>query len=475
MRLAAKKPQSLALDEGAMLDGYTVERVESTGAASALCYVVTAPGGDRAKLHLSRRPFADREERARFRRLATLRADFVHPAAIEVIAFGEHMGHPYLVTEPYESARTFGDMLEDEAPLDPQRLVDLLQPVALALDLAHSQGLVHEAFGGDSLLIVAGDWLLLDSFALFELGGESPWTTVARADLRYRAPEQIRAEPLGPGANVYSLAALIVHALTGEPPYSGDRIALEYAHATQPAPSVSERAPELDPAIDDVIDRALAKWPAWRPSSATQLLAQVAEALDVETSLPPAELPAFEETLPAEPAELAAFEDTLLAEPAQLTRAVDAPDHWRLAAAGESHRARPRSLAARIAICVVVAAVCGGALALALDPFGGDAPRTQRPSTAAVWNRLDAERADLRAELAAAKTPQEQADLAGRIAAAYEDAARAAGPGGQARAARAVRDAYTDLAAAAVAGEKSGYSQASDAIAQAEQRLQARR
>jgi hypothetical protein len=38
-----------------------------------------------------------------------------------------------------------------------------------------------------------------------------------------------------------------------------------------------------------------------------------------------------------------------------------------------------------------------------------------------------------------------------------------------------VRDAYTDLAAAAVAGEKSGYSQASDAIAQAEQRLQARR
>jgi hypothetical protein len=38
-----------------------------------------------------------------------------------------------------------------------------------------------------------------------------------------------------------------------------------------------------------------------------------------------------------------------------------------------------------------------------------------------------------------------------------------------------VRDAYTDLAAAAVAGEKSAYSQASDAIAQAEQRLQARR
>ena len=72
-------------------------------------------------------------------------------------------------------------------------------------------------------------------------------------------------------------------------------------------------------------------------------------------------------------------------------------------------------------------------------------------------------------------TPTRRKSAGTRVGATTTPPARAAGPGGQARAARALRDAYTDLAAAAVAGEESGYSQASDAIAQAEQRLQARR
>src|SRR5688500_13504813 len=122
MRLLAKKPQALVLDEGAVLDGHTVERADDAHAGPELRYAVTAPGGARATLHLSRRPFADREERARFRRLAALRVAFTHPAAIEVSGFGEHIGHPYLVTEAYDRARTFGDLLEDEAPLEPERL-----------------------------------------------------------------------------------------------------------------------------------------------------------------------------------------------------------------------------------------------------------------------------------------------------------------------------------------------------------------
>ena len=454
MMFLAKKPPSLALEEGAVLDGYTVERVVDAHTASELRYEVTAPGGERATLHLSRRPFPDRDERARFNSLASVRTGFKHRAAIEVRGFGEHIGHPYLVTERYDDTRTFGDLLDEEAPLEPARLVELLEPVSLALDLAHSQGLVHEALGADSLLVVAQDRLLLDSFALFELGGESPWTTLQRADHRYRAPEQVRAEPLGPSGNVYSLAALIVHALTGEPPYSGNLIELNYAQATQPPPAVSERTPTLDPAIDVVIERAMAKHPARRPSSATQLLAQVAEALDVPTRLPaPKPAPLFPDH---------SFDPEELLEPVAPPREP------------ASRKARPSARAA-IALAAVIAAVSGGALALMLDPFGGDQPRARPASPAAVWNRLDAERADLRAELAAARTPQDQADLAGRIADAYDDAARAVGPGAQARAARAVEDAYADLAAAAAAGEKSGYAQASHAIAQAEQRLQARR
>jgi serine/threonine-protein kinase len=443
MKLLTKKPQALMLDEGAVLDGYVVEGIDDAHAGPELRYAVSGPGGVHATLLMSRRPFADRHERARFRRLAALRVRFSHPAAIEVRDFGEHANHPYIVAEPHDSERTFGDLLAEQAPLDPGRLIAMLAPIAAALDVAHGQGLVHQGLGSDSLLLGGHDSLLLDSFALFEVGGESAFTTAERADLRYRPPEQVRAAPMGPSGNVYALAALMVHALTGEPPYSGNRFALNYAHLVEPPPELSKRAPALDPAIDTVIARALAKEPARRPSSATALLAQVASALG--TAAVPQTAGAATPTAPAP----------------------------RRASAPRGRRISPRGA---IAVGAAVAALCGGMLALAVDPFGDDAPSAPpRPAAADVWKRLDAERADLRARLATADAPQEQAELGRRLASAYDDAARAAGPGAQAREARAVRDAYAWLAASAEAGHEPGYVQASEAIAATEQRLQARR
>jgi hypothetical protein len=186
----------------------------------------------------------------------------------------------------------------------------------------------------------------------------------------------------------------------------------------------------------------------------------VAEALGVESNLPEAEplapLPVKPDTS-TEPLPAAGL--TLVAEPPREA----------------SPRPTRRFGRAAIVIVAVLAAVGGGALALALDPFGGDSPRAETPSAAAAWSRLDDEQARLRTELAAAETPQEQTEIAGRLADAYDTAARAAGPGEQARAARAVSDAYAALAAAAAAGEESGYAQASEDIARAEQQLQARR
>ena len=435
MSFLTKRPQTLVLDEGAILEGYRVEVSDDTHFGPEMRYLVSGPGGEGALLLMSRHPFADRHERARFRRLAELRARFTHPAAIEVRDFGEHAGHPFLVTEPH-SERTLDDLLEDEAPIEPERLVRMLGPVAGALDAAHAQELVHHGLGGDTLLVRRDESLLLDSFALFELGEKTAWSTRARVDLRYRPPEQVRGERLGSSGNVYSLAALIVHALTGEPPYSGDQLELAYAHLAKAPPKLSARAPGLGTAIDDVIARGLAKDPSQRPGSATQLLAEVAEALGAGAA-------------PVTPA------------------------------AAARRRVRPmrrRRASARTAIAAAAAAaLCGAALAVAVDPFGGEGEAAPRAVGAGAWKRLDAERSDLRTRLAAAEAPQEQAELANRLAAAYGDASRALPPGPPASDARAAGDAYALLAAAAEAGSEADFAAASSAVAGAELRLQTRR
>ena len=441
MRPLARPTSLVPLEQGAMVDGYLVDGAARGDERADVRYTVRTRDGDPATLVMARRVFANRHERARFERLAGLRTAFSHPAALEVLDFGERGGRPYFVTEPLPE-RTLGDCLRDEAPLEATQVLSLLAPVASALDAAHMFGLVHQALGTDTLLLARDGRVLLDWFALFETGEETEWWGVGRwGDLRYRPPEQLRGVPLAPSGNVYSLAAVIVHALTGEPPYSGEPSTLAYAHLSEPPPSLSARLPGLGQSADDVVARALAKNRSQRPASATALLAQLAEAL--ETELPPAEDP------------------PLTAEPLRPL---------------PPRRRRRAPLARATAIAVAAAALCGGALALAADPFSGDAPKTEAPpAAAAAWQRLDDQRADLRTQLAAAGTPQEQAEIARRLAGAYDTAARAAGPGAQARRARAVRDAYTSLAAAAESGNEAGYGLASAAIAQAEQRLQARR
>jgi hypothetical protein len=434
MKLLTKRPQTLVLDEGAVLDGYLVEESDDTHFGPEMRYVVRGLDGERSLLLMSRHPFADRSERARFRRLAELRTGFTHPAAIEVRDFGEHGGHPYLVTEPHPERR-LGDLLEEEAPIEPGRLVRMLGPVAGALDTAHAQGLVHHGLGGNTLLLAPDGSLLLDSFALFELGEEAAWSIVERGDLRYRPPEQVRGERLGSSGNVYSLAAVIVHALTGEPPYPGDRLALAYANLAEPPPKLSARAPGLGVAIDDVIARGLAKDPSQRPRSATELVAQVAEALGTEAApAPPAATP-------------------------------------RRAGPVRGRRAPARTAVAAAA----AAALCGAALAMAVDPFGSEDEGAPRVVGAAAWQRLDAERSDLRTRLASAEAPQEQAELANRLAAAYSDASRALPAGPRARDARAAGDAYARLASAAEAGSETDFAAASSEVTSAELRLQTRR
>jgi serine/threonine-protein kinase len=431
MRLLTRTVPAFLLEEGAALGGYLVERLIRADSARELRYAVRGPDGQPATLLVSPRPFADRQERARFKRLARLRAEFSHPAAVEVVAFGEHLDHAYVVTEPYPE-RTLGDLIGDGATLEPERLLAMIAPVAAALDAAHRDGLVHQALGSETLILADGDRLLLDSFGIFESGQESAWWGVGRwGDLRYRPPEQLLGQPLEPSENVYSLAAVIVEALTGEPPYSGEPSVLAYSHLWEPPPSVSTRVAGLGPAIDDVTRRGLAKHPQDRPESATALVRQFGEALGIEVS-PVAEAPR---------------------------------------ARAPSRRSLPVGTA-----FVAVAAVLGVLAAVVIQPLGDDA-RSATPGTvgAAVWKRLDTERSDLRARLAVAELPQEQADLAAQLAAGYDSAARALPAGARAREVNAARDAYARLAAAAEAGDESEFAAASDAVTRAERQLQTRR
>jgi hypothetical protein len=477
---AAAKTATRAPTPGAVVDGYTVERELHGHPAAELRYAVFGPDGSPGTLTASLHRYTKRGESTRFRRLAERRAQLRHPAAIRVRAIAEHGGHPILVTDAYPE-RTFADVLEGEAPLPPERVVAMLAPVADALDIAVSHSLVHRNLNGHSLLLADGDRLLLDTFGLLT-DADAPARTVAGArSLRYRPPEQAAGEPLGRTANVYSLAALVVHALRGAAPYENERRTVLYsaeaeepsrgrvvgrriAHAVTgssrfgagpqailharltPVPlRVSEQMPHLGKAIDAVLARGMAADPAKRQASATDLMSDVAEALGVAWQDPAAPVPARPR--------LQLVTERMHPVPHVPAPATGGGRRW-LAAAG-----------------VAAALALGAVGALALAPFGHDEAAPVRAATPATWSALDDQRAGLREELAAARTPNAQASPAARLAGLYVTAARADGPPALRAAAGEAGSAYARLAAAAANDDASGYAEAAQAVERAEARL----
>src|SRR4029079_12001739 len=96
----------------------------------------------------------------------------------------------------------------------------------------------------------------------------------------YVSPEQIQGRPVGAGTDIYALGCVLYECLTGQLPFHrDDDAALLWAHLVETPPSVTGIRPEVPPAVDAVVARAMAKEPDARYQSCEELLEDLGEAL----------------------------------------------------------------------------------------------------------------------------------------------------------------------------------------------------
>jgi Protein kinase domain len=475
-----------------VLGGYRLDASPRRREAGSLLFSATGPDGGSATLQVSAQPVQSRRARARFRRLARARAGLSHPAMLEVRDVGEADGRVFVVTDPFP-ARSLADLLRS-GKLDPKLALGLLKEVANGLDAAHAGNLVHQTLSADSVLL-DGDQAKLDLFGVFMVVGQPGWGDVVRRDahLHYESPEAVRGEELTPASNVYSLAGLLFHALTGEQPFGHhDPLMISYAHVSQPPPKPSERNPELPAALDALLARGMAKDPGERPDSAGALISSAAMVLRTAPYAQP-EPPTRKLTPPeAAPTPTAATAPTpapatngsSAAPPSNgsATRTLPAPAAPASAAPapvvrqGEA-RGRPRRpLKARLLPLwpLLVALVVGAAFGALLGVPGAGSEQAANPARSAderAVGRLDDVRFRLRDDLAFATTTHEQADLAQRLAMAYGRAADNLSSPELVSAAKRTSLAYVGLERAARAEDDSAYTTARGHVDTAESEL----
>ena len=214
--------------------------------------------------------------RSRFERESRVAASIDHPNVVPVYEAGELDGLLYLAMRYVPGTDLKAAV---SAPLDPRRAADIVGQIGGALDAAHARGLVHRDVKPGNILLEptggGGERAYLSDFGLTKrLSSASGITETGFVvgTLDYIAPEQVQGAAIDARTDVYALACVLFHALTGRVPYERENdMAKMYAHANHEAPSVLEAAPHLPHAVEDVIKRGMAKDPAGRYASAGDL------------------------------------------------------------------------------------------------------------------------------------------------------------------------------------------------------------
>ncbi len=141
--------------------------------------------------------------------------------------------------------------------------------VAMALQYAHDQKIVHRDVKPENILIEAGGHIVLADFGIATLARktQSLSTQEAIGTVSYMAPEQIKGKPRT-ASDQYALGIMVYEWLSGGCPFEGST-AIEIAmhHLNDPIPPLRKKVPTISSAIEQVVMKALAKDPHQRFAS----------------------------------------------------------------------------------------------------------------------------------------------------------------------------------------------------------------
>lgn len=209
---------------------------------------------------------------ARFEIEARAVARLEHPAIVPLYEYGEQDGRPYLVMR-HMPGGSLADRIA-RGPLDLRAALPIIERIAAALDYAHANGVLHRDVKPGNILFDETGAAYLSDFGIARITGLGAGQSLTRTGLAigtaaYMSPEQALGKPIDGRADIYSLGVVIFEMLSGDIPYKADS-SLQQAmqHVNAPIPSIRARRPNLPPAVEGVINRALAKDPAGRYQTA---------------------------------------------------------------------------------------------------------------------------------------------------------------------------------------------------------------
>ena len=215
----------------------------------------------------------------RFAREARVAASLVHPHIVPVYDSGFDGETPWLVM----ALLTGGDLRDPvRAARGREKPLAFLAPLAAALDHAHARGIVHRDVKPANVLFDGDGGLFLTDFGLAKVGCGLGLTTsgFVLGTPSYMSPEQAQGLAVDGRSDQFALGVVAFWLLSGRTPFEGDSgVAILHQVVHQKTPRLSKANPAVPPALDAVIERALAKEPEERYASCRAFVEAMYEVL----------------------------------------------------------------------------------------------------------------------------------------------------------------------------------------------------
>ncbi len=227
---------------------------------------------------------ASEEMLERFQREARSAARLQHPNIVPVYEVGQD-GKRRFFTMQYVEGATLSELARKRA-LTPRRALDVTRKIALALDLAHRNGILHRDVKPSNILIGEDGEPRITDFGLAKDLDAGPGTTLTGVSLgtpNYAAPEQLAGETrlVGPASDVYSLGATLYEALTGAAPFTGSSVfAIVVDVLSKEPPPPRSLNPSIHRDIETICLKAMQKEPARRYPTARAFADDIERYLD---------------------------------------------------------------------------------------------------------------------------------------------------------------------------------------------------
>ena len=201
-----------------------------------------------------------------------------HPNIVIVYDLGDEEGMPFIVME-YVDGEPLDRLIASGKQLHLVDKLSIIEQVCTALGYAHQRGVVHRDIKPANVIVQPDGHAKLVDFGIARVQSakESGLTRTGNVigTIHYIAPERLKGQPFDGRSDIFSTGVMLYLLLAGQLPFAGEEVSVLQKLVNDPAPPLKTYLSSYPPALDGILDRALAKEPAQRYSTAEEFAADL--------------------------------------------------------------------------------------------------------------------------------------------------------------------------------------------------------